>query len=94
MIMRRVLAKYGHSDLTVHGFRSTFSSWAAARTPFPFEVREASLAHLVGNKTQRTYQRDDLLEKRRLLMEQWAKFCTLPAPAGEVVPFTPARQSA
>jgi len=49
---------------TVHGFRSTFSTWAAERTSFPREVIEAALAHAVGDATERAYQRGDVLERR------------------------------
>ena len=73
--------------LTVHGFRSTFSDWAAERTNFPSEVREMALAHAVGDKVEAAYRRGDLFEKRRQLAEAWARYCTAPAPAGEVVAF-------
>lgn len=67
---------------TVHGWRSTFSSWAASQTDYPEEVRELSLAHAGGDKVARTYQRDDLLEKRRPLMADWAAYL-LPVAAGQ-----------
>jgi integrase len=74
-------------EVTPHGFRSTFSTWAADRTSFPYEIREAALRHSVGNETAQAYQRGDLLEKRRKLMEAWGKFCTADAAAsGKVVP--------
>lgn len=67
--------------LTVHGFRSTFRDWVAEATAFPRELAEAALAHVVGNATERAYQRGDLFEKRRELMEAWAAFCgSDPAP--------------
>jgi integrase len=62
--MRALLERMGHTDLTVHGFRSTFRDWAAERTHFPREVAEQALD-----------RRGDLFEKRRLLMDSWAKFC-------------------
>jgi len=69
---------------TVHGFRSSFSTWAAEETDFPEEVREAGLAHFSGNKTAAAYQRGDLLMKRRRLMDAWGRYCCGSAPA-EVV---------
>ncbi|MDZ5448610.1 tyrosine-type recombinase/integrase [Labrys sp. ZIDIC5] len=72
-------------DVTVHGFRSAFKDWAAECTPFPNEVSEAALAHIVGDKVEAAYRRGDLFEKRRKLMEAWATFCSTP-PAGNVVP--------
>jgi integrase len=66
------------SGVTVHGFRSTFRDWAAEQTDFPAEVVEAALAHTIENKTEAAYRRGDLLEKRRELMETWARYCELP----------------
>jgi integrase len=62
-------------DLTVHGFRATFKTWATERSNFPREVVETALAHTVGDDTERAYQRGDLFEKRRRLMEAWSEFC-------------------
>jgi integrase len=73
---------------TLHGLRSSFRTWAAERTTFPRELAEKALAHLVGDETERAYQRGELLEKRRRLMEAWAKYCCTPPVAqqkGEVV---------
>jgi hypothetical protein len=54
----------------------------------PREVIEASLAHIVGDKTEAAYARGDLFNKRRKLMEAWAAYCTSPtaAVAAKVVP--------
>jgi integrase len=62
-------------SVTVHGFRSSFRTWAAERTNYPREICEVALAHTVGDETERAYQRGDLLDKRRRLMEQWSAFC-------------------
>lgn len=72
--------------LTVHGFRSTFRDWAAEMTAFPRELAEATLAHITGSATERAYQRGDLFEKRRKLMQAWAEFCARGEEMGEVVP--------
>src|SRR5262249_39082967 len=82
-LMKKVI---GRSE-TVHGFRSTFSDWAADNTAFPQEVREQALAHAISSKVEAAYRRGALLEKRRRLMADWATFCTAPAaPVGDVVP--------
>ncbi len=60
---------------TIHGFRSCFRDWAEERTTFSREVKEAALAHVVKDKTEAAYRRGDLLEKRRDLMDRWARFC-------------------
>lgn len=57
-----------------HGFRSTFRDWAEETTAFPFRVCEAALAHVVGDKTVAAYQRGDLFEKRRKLMDAWSAY--------------------
>jgi integrase len=62
--------------LTVHGFRATFKTWASDRTSFQNEIVEAALAHVTGSKVEQAYQRGDLFEKRRRLMQQWAAFTT------------------
>jgi len=72
--MMAVLKRMNRADLTVHGFRATFRTWAAERTAFPREVAEAALAHVVGDDTERAYQRGDLFEKRRKLMDDWGQF--------------------
>jgi integrase len=68
-----------------HGFRSTFRDWCSEQTAYPREVAEQALAHTIVNKVEAAYRRGDLFEKRRRMMEDWAKFCQSPAPAGKVV---------
>jgi integrase len=70
---------------TVHGFRSTFSTWAIERTNFTREERELALAHNVGSLVERSYRRTDLFERRRRLMRAWARFLS-GAETGEVIP--------
>jgi integrase len=77
MLMRRM----GRGDLTAHGFRATFKTWASERTSVQNEITEAALAHVIGGKVEQAYRRGDLFEKRRRLMQQWAMFCTAPAQA-------------
>lgn len=68
------LLKGMKTDATTHGFRSTFRDWAAEETIHAREVAETALAHIVGDKSERAYQRGDLFEKRRLLMEDWDRY--------------------
>jgi integrase len=74
--------RMGRADITVHGFRSSFSTWCAEATRFEREVREACLAHAVKGKVEAAYQRGSLLAKRRQLMEAWTKYCATPPKAG------------
>jgi integrase len=72
-------------ELDVHGLRSSFRDWAAETTGFPREIAEAALAHVVGDSTERAYRRTDALERRRKMMEAWARFCERPMVASAKV---------
>ena len=61
--------------ITQHGFRSTFTTWAADTTPFPEAVADMALAHVISDKVRAAYQRGDLFEKRRELIQAWAAYC-------------------
>lgn len=76
MTLTAVLRRMGRTDISVHGFRSTFRDWCAeyASNSFSREVCEYALAHRVENKVEAAYRRGDLLEKRRGLMEAWAYY--------------------
>jgi integrase len=69
-------------DLTAHGFRSSFRDWCAERTNSRSEVAEMALAHTVSDKTVAAYNRSDLFDKRRRLMEAWAQFL-IKTPPGQ-----------
>jgi integrase len=75
MTMLMLLRRMKRDDLTAHGFRSTFSDWAAERTTYPRKVVEMALAHAVENKVEAAYRPGDLFGKRRKTMETWADFC-------------------
>ena len=75
MALLMTLRRMGRSDLTTHGFRSTFADWAAEATAYQSEVREMALAHTIRDKSEAAYRRGDLFEKRRRLMDDWAEFC-------------------
>src|ERR1700736_4755493 len=91
MAMLAVLKRMGRGGLTAHGFRSTFRDWAAERTNFPREVAEMALAHTVSDKVEAAYRRGDLLQKRRQIMEAWARFCGTTRPQAEIVPISAPR---
>jgi len=82
MVMRRF-----EVDAVPHGFRSTFRDWAGERTSYPRELAEVALAHVNGNATEAAYWRGDVLEKRRRMMDDWAKFISTSTKKGDVVPF-------
>jgi integrase len=74
MLLRRM-----KTDVTVHGFRSSFRDWSAECTGYAHEVAEMALAHTIESKVERAYRRGDLFDKRRRLMDDWATYCaTIP----------------
>ena len=85
MSMLALLKRMKCADLTVHGFRTTFRDWASETTAHPSDVVEMALAHAVSDKTEAAYRRGDLLEKRRRLIEDWARYCEKPATAEATV---------
>jgi integrase len=72
-------------DITTHGFRATFKTWATEQTNFANGVSELALAHTVGNKVEQAYRRGDMFEKRRKLSEAWAAYCSR-TDTGKVLP--------
>jgi integrase len=84
--MLALLQRMGRSEITVHGFRSTFRDSVEEATSFPGSVAEAALAHVVGDKVEAAYRRGDLFEKRRKLMAAWAAYCATLGATGEVIP--------
>ena len=75
MSMLMLLRRMGRDDITAHGFRSTFRDWCAEFTNYPHEMAEIALAHTVGDKVEAAYRRGDMIEKRREMMDEWARFC-------------------
>ena len=75
MVFLMMIRRLG-KDITAHGFRSTFRDWSAEKTNFSREVCEMALAHSVSDKVEAAYLRGDLFDKRRELMDTWAKYAT------------------
>ncbi|MEQ1619290.1 MAG: tyrosine-type recombinase/integrase [Terricaulis sp.] len=95
MALLMTLRRMKRTDLTAHGFRSTFRDWAGELTNFPREVAEQALAHSLKDKTEAAYRRGDALEKRRLLMDAWGAYCTTSATErGAVVALRRAAETA
>jgi integrase len=83
--MRQLLARMGRSDITPHGFRSSFRDWASETHHASRDVAEMALAHAVSDKTEAAYRRGDLFAKRRGLMVDWAAFCAAQEAPDNVV---------
>ncbi len=87
MAMTATLRRMGRGDITVHGMRSAFRDFAGNETNFPRELAEEALAHTIKSQTERAYRRKAAVEKRRKLMEAWARFCATDRKGGaDVVP--------
>ena len=59
---------------TPHGFRTSFRGWAKAEYGARFEAIELALPHSIGTSVTQAYDREDLLEERREIMQAWASF--------------------
>ena len=90
MAFNMALRRLDAGGAVPHGFRSTFKDWTLEQTSFPWAVVETALAHTLGSATEAAYARSDLFERRRELMEAWARHCE----SGSSVPRTGASSSA
>lgn len=59
-----------------HGFRTSFRSWVQDTSAASYDVAETALAHIVGNRVERSYARSDMLDQRAALMQRWADHVT------------------
>lgn len=73
MTLSKLVKELGF-NADVHGFRTSFRTWAQERTNIPGEVAESALAHKIKNKAEAAYARSNLLARRAKLMEAWAAF--------------------
>jgi integrase len=84
MAFKLLFRRMGVEGFTSHGFRSAFRDWCSESAKADPELAEAALSHATGNAVVRAYARSDLFDRRRDLMQAWARFVTGQA-AGEVV---------
>ena len=75
MAMSMLLRRMGYTEITVHGFRSTFRDYIGEETTHDFYTAEAALAHKLKDKAAAAYARSDLFEKRFAMMRDWEKYC-------------------
>ncbi len=66
-----------------HGFRSSFRDWTQDTEAAGWEVSETILGHTVGGRVERAYSRSDLLERRRPVMEAWARYAATESERGK-----------
>jgi integrase len=93
MALTAVMRRMGLSFVP-HGLRSTFRDWVAEHTTYPRDLAERALAHTLESKVEAAYQRGDMLEKRRVMMESWAKFLATPSSQDDKVVAISKRRSA
>lgn len=74
MAFLQLLKRMERTDITVHGFRSSFRDWVGETTNYPREVAEAALAHGIKDKAEAAYARGDLFTKRAKMMQEWADY--------------------
>ena len=86
MTLTGVLKRMGRRDITAHGFRSSFRDWAGETTAYDRQSIEHALAHQLPDKAEASYARGSQYDKRRRLMEEWARFCSEPTSAANVTP--------
>jgi integrase len=76
MTMLEMLKDMGRSDITVHGFRATFRTWADEEMDFSNQAVEFCLAHVPGDEAEKAYRRRSMFAKRKQIMDGWAAFAT------------------
>jgi len=91
MAMLALLKRMKHTDITVHGFRSTFSTWANETGAARPDVIEACLAHREGDRIRAAYNRAQFSVERRKLLEAWAAYIDGREPASNVIPLAGAK---
>jgi integrase len=87
MSMMMAMRRLRMGAYTVHGFRSSFRDWAA-EYGVDDSVAEQCLAHQIGTEVTRAYFRTTQLDRRRLVLTEWAMFLTGESAGATVVPFT------
>jgi hypothetical protein len=88
MTLSKLVKELGF-EADVHGFRTSFRTWAQEKTNFPREVAEAALAHTIKDKAEAAYARSDVFDKRRKMMEAWAGYGCFRSQAVLTPPRTP-----
>jgi integrase len=85
----RTLDRIVDKHVTLHGFRSSFKVWVTEKTPMEGDVAECALAHRIAKTpTEEAYLRSaPMLDKRRVMMQAWADFCTGAVPTAALLPF-------
>lgn len=85
------LKRMGYAGrMTGHGFRG-IASTALNEMGYRWDVIEAQLSHVEGNKVRAAYNHAVYLDERRELMQEWAAYLDAVRQSGKVIPFRQAR---
>jgi integrase len=79
------MAKALGGDVTVHGFRSCFSTFCGEKTSAARDTVEKCLAHAVGSQVEQAYRRGQEIEKRLGVLRAWGCFVSEGEHQGLVV---------
>lgn len=85
-VFARLYDRANIEGATTHGFRTSFRNWCAEAAGADREIAELCLSHRIGSAVEQAYNRTDLLERRRVLMDQWGRHVTGKATAEKVIP--------
>jgi integrase len=91
MAMLTLLRRMKRADITVHGFRASFSTWANETGVARPDVIEACLAHREGDKIRAAYNRAQFASERRKLLALWAAYLDGREPASNIIELTSAK---
>jgi hypothetical protein len=73
---------------TMGGLRKSFSTWAYSQKKYFRDAIELQIGHVVGTPIERKYNFAAHMDERRTLLDDWATYCSTPAPVPAVVPIT------
>jgi integrase len=92
-MLRALQRMEGYEEITMHGFRATFKTWAHEKTDFDRLVIEAALAHKVEG-IDRHYLRTTFFDQRKKLMKAWATYAMTTPVRAKVMAMTGGSQNA
>lgn len=66
---------FGKGEITMHGFRSTFSTYMNEQPDLNSQIIDACIEHRMGDPIEQSYNRSGWLTRRRKYMEIWSQYC-------------------
>lgn len=79
--------------MTGHGFRGVAST-ALNEMGYRWDVIEAQLSHVEGNRVRAAYNHAQYMDERRTMMQGWADYLDAVRQSGKVIPFRQAKVAA